>query len=52
MQPCPNQEANTRQCTCDYEPCPRKGVCCQCIAYHRDQGQLPGCYGGYRLVRK
>ncbi len=29
---------------CTYEPCPRKGVCCECIAYHRRNGELPACY--------
>lgn len=30
-------------CTCTYEPCPRKGKCCECIVYHRRNGELPGC---------
>lgn len=38
-----NQQRNVQQCTCTYEPCPRKGVCCECIAYHRSYGELPGC---------
>ena len=37
------QNTNTRRCTCTYEPCPRKGLCCDCIAYHRANGELPGC---------
>lgn len=32
------------ECTCTYEPCPRKGRCCECVAYHRDKGELPACY--------
>ncbi len=40
-------ECNTRQnmnsCTCTYEPCSRKGNCCQCIQYHRQADELPGC---------
>ena len=35
---------NKAKCNCTYEPCPRKGVCCQCISYHRDAGELPACY--------
>ncbi len=27
------QEQNKQTCTCTYEPCPRKGICCECIAY-------------------
>lgn len=34
---------NIPGCTCTYEPCPRKGVCCECIAYHRTHGEVPGC---------
>lgn len=37
-------EKNKIQCTCTYEPCSRKGKCCECIAYHRKQNQLPGCF--------
>jgi len=36
-------EKNTSFCNCTY-PCPRKGVCCECIVYHRRMGQLPACY--------
>lgn len=35
--------ANIPKCTCTYDPCSRKGKCCQCIFYHRAQGELPGC---------
>jgi hypothetical protein len=31
------------KCTCTYEPCPRKGVCCECIEYHRRSNEVPGC---------
>ena len=37
------QEKNKASCTCTYEPCSRKGTCCECIAYHRTNGELPGC---------
>jgi hypothetical protein len=36
-------KANRAGCTCTYEPCSRKGRCCECIAYHRDSDELPGC---------
>jgi len=36
-------EQNKKICTCTYEPCSRKGRCCECIAYHRQYGELPGC---------
>ena len=41
---CPSKQANLAACTCTYEPCGRKGICCECVAYHRRSGELPGCY--------
>ncbi len=38
-----NVQKNAAECTCTYEPCSRKGKCCECIAYHRRMGELPGC---------
>lgn len=37
-------EENIKTCTCTYEPCPRKGICCECILYHRNRGEIPGCF--------
>jgi hypothetical protein len=37
------KEKNMKDCNCTY-PCSRKGVCCDCIAYHRQIGELPACY--------
>lgn len=42
--PCPNLEANKRMCTCPHRDCSRHGLCCQCAAYHRDDGSLPVCF--------
>ncbi|MEW6685183.1 MAG: DUF6485 family protein [Candidatus Edwardsbacteria bacterium] len=39
-----NKEKNLKMCTCTYEPCSRKGLCCECIVYHRKSGELPGCF--------
>ena len=36
-------EKNKQMCNCTY-PCSRKGVCCECIEYHRSSGELPACY--------
>lgn len=41
---CPNRNRNLKNCNCTYEPCERKGKCCECIAYHRKMGELPACY--------
>lgn len=38
-----NKEQNTAKCTCTYESCERKGICCECISYHWRMNQLPGC---------
>ena len=38
-----NLEGNLTQCACTYEPCSRKGKCCECIRYHWRMKQLPGC---------
>jgi len=35
---------NMAVCNCTYEPCSRKGICCECIHYHRENGELPACY--------
>ena len=40
---CKKQE-NLETCNCSYQGCPRKGICCECIAHHREKGQLPACY--------
>lgn len=37
------EEENKKRCTCTYEPCSRKGICCECIDYHWQYGELPGC---------
>jgi Domain of unknown function (DUF6485) len=37
-------EVNKKRCNCTYDPCSRKGICCECVAYHRAQDQLPACY--------
>ena len=38
-----DQEKNKEFCNCTY-PCSKKGICCECIKYHHDLGELPACY--------
>ena len=38
-----NIEANKENCNCTYEPCTRKGKCCECIRYHLRMDELPAC---------
>jgi hypothetical protein len=37
------KDANLARCNCSYEPCSRKGLCCDCIAYHLGSKELPAC---------
>ena len=39
-----SKDRNLDNCNCSYEPCSRKGICCECISYHRSSGELPACY--------
>ncbi|MDD5680047.1 MAG: DUF6485 family protein [Candidatus Omnitrophica bacterium] len=41
---CANKEANIKNCICTYEPCPRKGICCECIQYHLRSNEIPACF--------
>ncbi|MBP6991096.1 MAG: hypothetical protein KBC90_06280 [Spirochaetes bacterium] len=41
---CDNLKNNMTICNCSYEPCSRKGKCCECIQYHRGAGELPACF--------
>jgi hypothetical protein len=36
-------EQNKAECTCTYD-CVKKGKCCECVAYHRNMKQIPGCF--------
>lgn len=38
------KDRNLARCTCTYEHCEKKGLCCECVAYHRGRGELPGCF--------
>ena len=38
-----NIDDNTAKCNCTYEPCSRKGKCCECISYHLRNEELPAC---------
>ena len=37
------KELNKKYCNCTYD-CPRKGICCLCIKYHKDRDEIPACY--------
>jgi len=37
------EKINLDRCNCTYEPCSRKGICCECLAYHLRSNELPAC---------
>ena len=37
------KEINQKNCNCSY-PCSKKGICCECVKYHRENGEIPGCF--------
>lgn len=41
---CQNKTQNASRCNCTYAGCPRHGICCECLSYHRSHGELPACY--------
>lgn len=38
-----SKEKNLSTCNCTWEPCSRKGICCECISYHWRMKELPAC---------
>ncbi len=40
---CDNRKNNIENCNCSYEPCSRKGNCCECVTYHIKSRELPAC---------
>jgi len=37
------KDKNLKKCNCTWEPCSRKGLCCECLAYHLASNELPAC---------
>lgn len=37
------KEQHLARCNCSYEPCSRKGICCECLSYHLRSRELPAC---------
>jgi hypothetical protein len=37
------KEINLKSCPCTYD-CSKKGICCECIRFHRNRNELPACY--------
>jgi len=43
MPSCASLSKNASSCNCSYEPCSRKGNCCECLRYHLGSQELPAC---------
>jgi len=43
MKECQSKK-NRQKCICSFEPCSRKGICCECIEYHWNHQELPACF--------
>ena len=39
-----NLDKNMARCNCTYEPCSKKGICCECIKFHFSAGEFPACF--------
>jgi hypothetical protein len=37
------EEEILERCNCSYEPCDKKGKCCDCLSYHLNSRELPAC---------
>jgi hypothetical protein len=43
MASCTNRK-DPVQCSCTYPGCSRHAKCCECVNYHRTNGEVPGCF--------
>lgn len=37
------KDKNEHHCTCTYDGCSKRGICCECLAQHLSRRELPGC---------
>ena len=38
------KEENKIGCSCTSVSCSKRGVCCECVRHHRENGEIPGCF--------
>lgn len=38
------RDENKIGCTCTATTCSNRGICCDCVRYHRENGEIPGCF--------
>ncbi len=39
------------KCPCTYS-CSKRGKCCECVAYHRRDGEFPACFFSEKAERE
>lgn len=40
---CPSRDNIRKRCTCKNTTCPRWGICCECVFFHKEKGEKPAC---------
>lgn len=43
MTNCNQEKIKKDFCTCTYS-CSRRGKCCECVEYHLEMDEIPGCF--------
>lgn len=38
------KDENKVECSCTALSCSKRGVCCDCVKYHRERQEIPGCF--------
>lgn len=38
------KDDNKIDCTCTATTCSKRGMCCECVRYHREKNEIPGCF--------
>ncbi|MEM4703342.1 MAG: hypothetical protein QXP53_02570 [Candidatus Pacearchaeota archaeon] len=46
--PCPNKKDNENACPCPFPECPRHGICCECLQYHKTIEFPTACTKGFK----
>ena len=46
------KQKNLKNCACTYPGCPRKGICCECVKYHRENKGVPACFFSEKAEKK
>ncbi|GAB6082126.1 DUF6485 family protein [Desulfuromonas carbonis] len=37
-------KSSPTHCSCSYPGCDKHGNCCQCVLFHRQRNEIPGCF--------